>query len=40
MDNKICNGDEAAEYAASMRDRIRQIGYEIVVSKGDCIIPC
>ncbi|MDR0494193.1 MAG: [FeFe] hydrogenase H-cluster radical SAM maturase HydE [Treponema sp.] len=37
-DNKICSGDEAAEYAVSLRGRIKQIGYEIAVSRGDCII--
>jgi biotin synthase len=37
-DNKICTGDEAAECVACMRRRIQSIGYEMVVSRGDCII--
>jgi biotin synthase len=36
-DNKICTGDEAAECAACMGRRIQNTGYEIVVSRGDCI---
>jgi biotin synthase len=36
-DNKICTGEEAAECAACMRNRIKQIGYEIAVSRGDCL---
>jgi biotin synthase len=35
-DNKICTGDEAAECAACMQRRIQNIGYEVVVSRGDC----
>jgi biotin synthase len=35
-DNKICTGDEAAECVACMRMRIKSIGYELVVSRGDC----
>ncbi|MDR2732222.1 MAG: [FeFe] hydrogenase H-cluster radical SAM maturase HydE [Fibromonadaceae bacterium] len=35
--NKICTGDEAAEYTASLRNRIEKTGYEIAVSRGDCI---
>jgi biotin synthase len=34
-DNKICTGDEAAECVACMQRRIQNIGYEIVVSRGD-----
>jgi biotin synthase len=34
-DNKICTGDEAAECVNCMRMRIRSIGYELVVSRGD-----
>jgi biotin synthase len=34
-DNKICTGDEAAECTACMQRRIKSIGYEIVVSRGD-----
>jgi biotin synthase len=37
-DNKISAGDEAAEGVESMRNRIKQIGCEIVVSRGDCIV--
>ena len=36
-DNKICTGDEAAENTANMRKLIQNIGYEIAVSRGDCI---
>jgi biotin synthase len=35
-DNKICTGDEAAECVACMGRRIQSIGYEMVVSRGDC----
>jgi len=34
-DNKICTGDEAAECAACLRNRIQQTGYEMAVSRGD-----
>jgi biotin synthase len=34
-DNKICTGDEAAECVACMHNRIKNIGYEIAVSRGD-----
>jgi biotin synthase len=37
-DNKLCSGDEAAEYAVSIRDKINQTGYEVAVSRGDCIM--
>jgi biotin synthase len=33
--NKICAGEETAEYVASLRSRIKQIGYEVMVSRGD-----
>jgi biotin synthase len=36
-DNKICTGEEAAEYAACMKDRIKKIGYEIPAARGDYI---
>jgi biotin synthase len=36
-DNKICTGDEAAECVSCMKMRIKSIGYEIVVSRGDCV---
>ena len=35
--NKICTGEEAAECAFCMRNRIKQIGYEIAVSRGDWV---
>jgi len=34
-DNKICTGDEAAECAFCMQNRIKNIGYEVVVTRGD-----
>jgi biotin synthase len=34
-DNKICLGDDTAECVACMSARIKNIGYEIVVSRGD-----
>lgn len=34
-DNKICTGDEAAEALDSLRKRMRAIGYEITVGRGD-----
>ncbi len=34
-DNKICTGDEAAEALDSLRKRMRAIGYEIAVGRGD-----
>jgi biotin synthase len=37
-DNKICTGDEAAECVACLHSRIKNIGYEIVVSRGDCAV--
>jgi len=36
-DNKICTGEEAAECVACMQNRIKHIGYEIVVSRGDFV---
>jgi biotin synthase len=36
-DNKICTGEEAAECVVCMQNRVKQIGYEIAVSRGDCI---
>jgi len=35
--NKICTGEEAAECVNCMRNRIKQIGYEIEVSRGDWV---
>ena len=34
-DNKICTGEEAAECRACTEQRIRKIGYETVVDRGD-----
>ena len=34
-DNKICTGDEAAECVACMKRRMKSIGYEVVVDRGD-----
>lgn len=34
-DNKICTGEEAAECRACLERRIRSIGYETVVARGD-----
>jgi len=35
-DNKICTGEEAAECAFCIHNRIKKIGYEIAVTRGDC----
>jgi len=35
-DNKICTGDEAAECKNCLQMRVRSIGYDIAVSRGDC----
>jgi biotin synthase len=34
-DNKICTGDEAAECRYCLENRMRSIGYQVVVSRGD-----
>lgn len=34
-DNKLCTGAEAAESLQALRDRIRRIGYTVVVDRGD-----
>ena len=34
-DNKICTGDEAAECRFCMENRMKSIGYQVVVSCGD-----
>lgn len=34
-DNKICTGDEAAQCIECLKNRIKNTGYEIVVSRGD-----
>ena len=36
-DNKICTGDEAAECRFCIQNRMKAIGYDIVVSRGDYI---
>lgn len=38
-DNKICTGDEAAECKDCLKRRMDTIGYEIVVDRGDSLIP-
>ena len=35
-DGKICTGDEAAECRFCMQKRMENIGYKVVVSRGDC----
>jgi biotin synthase len=35
-DNKLCTGDEAAECRNCLSLRMKNIGYEVVVDKGDC----
>jgi biotin synthase len=37
-DDKICTGDEAAECRFCMERRMNSIGYQVVVSRGDCKI--
>ena len=37
-DNKICTGDEAAECRSCLQGRMRKIGYDIPVDRGDCIV--
>ncbi len=34
-DNKACTGDEAAECKNCLQQRMRSVGYEVVVSRGD-----
>lgn len=34
-DNKICTGDESAQCRRCMESRMRSIGYDVVVSRGD-----
>lgn len=34
-DNKLCTGDEAAESVEHLRQSMKKIGYEVVVSRGD-----
>lgn len=35
-DNKICTGDEAAECRFCMEKRMKAIGYDVAVHRGDC----
>ena len=35
--NKICTGDEAAESVEHLKKRMKEIGYEVVVSRGDSL---
>lgn len=35
-DNKICTGDEAAESKNNLAKRMKSIGYQLVVHRGDC----
>ncbi|MBQ1659398.1 MAG: [Clostridia bacterium] len=35
-DNKICTGDESAECRRCLEQRMKSIGYNVVVSRGDC----
>lgn len=36
-DNKICTGDEAAECRCCMERRMKSIGYDVVVARGDSL---
>lgn len=36
-DNKICTGDEAAESLENLKLRMKNIGYQVVVSRGDSL---
>lgn len=36
-DNKLCAGDEAAESLKNLKLRMKNIGYEVVVSRGDSL---
>ncbi|MGN1133222.1 MAG: [FeFe] hydrogenase H-cluster radical SAM maturase HydE, partial [Oscillospiraceae bacterium] len=37
-DNKICTGDESAQCRSCMERRIKSVGYNVVVSRGDCAV--
>lgn len=37
-DHKICTGEEAAESLSSLKKRMEQIGYRVVVSRGDSLV--
>ena len=36
-DNKLSDGDESAQAVESLKNRIREIGYEIVTARGDAL---
>ena len=36
-DNKICTGDESAQCRGCLEMRMKSIGYEVAVSRGDHI---
>ncbi|WP_333678082.1 [FeFe] hydrogenase H-cluster radical SAM maturase HydE [Muricomes intestini] len=36
--NKICTGDEAVECRRCMENRMKRIGYQVVVSRGDSLV--
>ena len=36
-DNKICTGDEAAECRSCLQKRMRRIGYNLAVDRGDAV---
>lgn len=36
-DNKLCTGDEAAESCQNLKERMKKIGYEVVVTRGDSL---
>lgn len=36
-DNKICTGEESAQCRDCLDNRIKSVGYEIVVDRGDCL---
>ena len=36
-DNKLCTGDEAAESVEHLKQSMKKIGYEVVVSRGDSL---
>jgi len=38
-DNKICTGDETAECVVCMQNRMKKIGYEIAITRGDALKP-
>lgn len=38
-ENKICTGEEAAECLICLQNRIKEIGYEITIDRGDYALP-